>query len=157
MRSFLAALLSLCACGAPAAAPAAPAPSTCADSTPPPPSPKKEEPAPEPKTSIAPSPALKDALAAAEKAIAANDMATADQKIAAAESATGDDVHLQHMVARMKATRFVYAADFDRAGAALLAVIPSLAKHPELSDEFWAHNTMMMIREAQGDPASALG
>jgi hypothetical protein len=50
----------------------------------------------------------------------------------------------------------VYAGDFDRAAAALLAVIPSLAKHPELPDEFWAHNTMMMIREAQGDPAAAL-
>ena len=31
-----------------------------------------------------------------------------------------------------------------------------LAKHPELPDEFWSHNAMMMIREAQGDPAAAL-
>jgi hypothetical protein len=35
-------------------------------------------------------------------------------------------------------------------------VIPALAGHPELSDEFWAHNAMMMVREAQGDPAAAL-
>ena len=38
----------------------------------------------------------------------------------------------------------------------MVAIIPALAKHPELGDEFWAHNTMMMIREAQGDPAAAL-
>jgi hypothetical protein len=48
------------------------------------------------------------------------------------------------------------AGDFEKAAAALLAVVPDLARHPETSDEFWAHNTMMMIREAQGDPASAL-
>ena len=35
-------------------------------------------------------------------------------------------------------------------------MIPALAKHPDSPDEFWAHNAMMMIREAQGDPASAL-
>ena len=32
----------------------------------------------------------------------------------------------------------------------------ALAKHPDLQDEFWAHNTMMMIRAAHGDPAAAL-
>jgi hypothetical protein len=37
-----------------------------------------------------------------------------------------------------------------------VAVIPALARHPELPDEFWSHNAMMMIREAQGDPAAAL-
>ncbi|MCA9588886.1 MAG: hypothetical protein KC657_26400 [Myxococcales bacterium] len=34
--------------------------------------------------------------------------------------------------------------------------MPALAEHPELPDEFWAHNAMMMIRAAQGDPAAAL-
>ena len=56
----------------------------------------------------------------------------------------------------MRAARFAYAGDFDRAGAAFVDVMPLLAKHPERADEFWAHNTMMMIREAQGDPAAAL-
>jgi hypothetical protein len=56
----------------------------------------------------------------------------------------------------MRATRYVYAGDFDRAAAAFVAVLPALAKHPELQDEFWVHNTMMMIRAAQGDPAAAL-
>jgi tetratricopeptide (TPR) repeat protein len=59
-------------------------------------------------------------------------------------------------VARMRATRFVYAGDFEAAAAAYLAVMPELARHPELPDEFWSHNAMMMIREAQGDPAAAL-
>jgi hypothetical protein len=60
------------------------------------------------------------------------------------------------MVARIRATRFVYSGDLDRAGAALLAVLPALARHPELPDEFCAHNAMMMIREARGNPAAAL-
>jgi hypothetical protein len=54
------------------------------------------------------------------------------------------------------ATRFAAAGDFERAAGAFVAVIPELARHPERPDEFWAHNAMMMIREAQGDPAAAL-
>jgi hypothetical protein len=34
--------------------------------------------------------------------------------------------------------------------------MPTLVAHPELPDEFWAHNTLMMIRTAEGDPAAAL-
>jgi hypothetical protein len=90
------------------------------------------------------------------KAIAANDMTKADEQIALAAAVAGDDPHLAYLVARARATRFAYAGDFERAGAALVAVIPTLAKHPELPDEFWSHNAMMMIREAQGDPAAAL-
>jgi hypothetical protein len=100
--------------------------------------------------------ALGDALEAAGKAIAAGDGATADKQIAAAAASMGEDAHLQYLVARARATRFAYAGDFDRAASAFVEVIPSLAKHPELPDEFWAHNAMMMIREAQGDPAAAL-
>jgi hypothetical protein len=84
------------------------------------------------------------------------DVATADKQIAAAEAAVGDDAHLAYLVAYMSATRFVYAGDFERAAATFVAIIPTLAKHPELPDEFWSHNAMMMIREAQGDPAAAL-
>jgi hypothetical protein len=61
-----------------------------------------------------------------------------------------------YLAARVGAARFVHVGDFDHAAAALVAVIPALAKHPELPDEFWSHNAMMMIREAQGDPAAAL-
>lgn len=56
----------------------------------------------------------------------------------------------------MRAARFVQSGDFERAASSLTDVIPVLARHPELSDEFWSHNAMMMIREAQGDPAAAL-
>lgn len=101
-------------------------------------------------------PALSEALDAASRAIGAGDGATADKQIAAAAAAAGNDAHLGYLVARMRATRFAYAGDFDRAAAAYVAVIPTLTKHPELSDEFWSHNAMMMIREAQGDPAAAL-
>jgi hypothetical protein len=112
-------------------------------------------PAPAPATAEPP-PALREALAAAKAAIAAGNLTAADQPIAAALAAAGDDDHLAYLVARVRATRFVYAGDFERAAAAYLAVLPALAKHPELPDEFWSHNAMMMIREAQGDPAAAL-
>ena len=101
-------------------------------------------------------PALEQALAAAEQAVAKNDMAAADKALAAASTAAGGDPHLDFVVARAKATRFAQVGDFERAASAIVAVIPTLAKHPELQDEFWAHNAMMMIREAQGDPAAAL-
>lgn len=146
-----------------AAAQPAAAPTPCPSATPSPsaavapsaPVASKAVPAPQAKPS-APSAAFREALAAADKAIAAGDMAAADQKIATAEAAAGDDAHLAGLVARTRATRYVYAGDFDRAAAAFVAVMPALAKHPELPDEFWAHNTMMMIRAAQGDPAAAL-
>ncbi len=124
-----------------------PAPVTGATAAPGAPSP------PEPAT---PPPALVEALDAAETSIAAGDVATADKRIAAATAAAGDDAHLAYLVARVRAARFVYAGDFERAAATFVAVIPTLAKHPELPDEFWSHNAMMMIREAQGDPAAAL-
>ena len=103
-----------------------------------------------------PPPAFQEALDAAGKAIAAGDAARADRQIATAEAAAGDDAHLAYLVARIRATRFVYTGDLERAAGAFVAVISSLAKHPELPDEFWSHNAMMMIREAQGDPAAAL-
>jgi len=68
----------------------------------------------------------------------------------------GSDAHQSYLVARTRAARFVNAGDFEKAASAYVAVIPLLAKHPELPDEFWSHNAMMMIREAQGDPAAAL-
>lgn len=74
----------------------------------------------------------------------------------AAVGSGGDDVHAGYVAARMRATQFASVGDFERAATALLDVMPSLVKHPELADEFWAHNAMMMIREAQGDPAAAL-
>jgi hypothetical protein len=83
-------------------------------------------------------------------------MATADKELRVAAAAAGDDAHFAYLVARVRSARFVAVGDFDHAAAALLAVIPGLARHPELPDEFWSHNAMMMIREAQGDPASAL-
>jgi hypothetical protein len=103
-----------------------------------------------------PPPALQAALDAAAKAIGAGDMESADKQLAVAAAAAGDDAHLAYLVARMRAVRFAHAGDFERAAAALVAVMPALAAHPELPDEFWSHNAMMMIREAQGDPAAAL-
>jgi len=104
-----------------------------------------------------PPPALSVALDAATKAIATSDWATADKQLAAATTAAGgDDAHFSYLVARVRAVRWAMVNDFEKAAAAFGAVIPSLAKHPELKDEFWSHNAMMMIREAQGDPAAAL-
>lgn len=121
---------------------AVPVPSAPSPSALPPPSP--------------PPPAFQQAVDAARAAIAANDPATADRQIEAAAAAAGDSAHLAYLVAHLRATRFAYTGDFEHAAAAFVAVIPTLAKHPELPDEFWSHNAMMMIREAQGDPAAAL-
>jgi hypothetical protein len=110
-----------------------------------------------PSSSAEPSPfppAFEQALDAAAKAITSND--AIDGRIAAATSAAGEDPHLRFAVAHLQAARFAAAGDFDRAAAGFVALMPTLAKHPELSDEFSAHNAMMMIREAQGDPAAAL-
>ena len=93
---------------------------------------------------------------AAEKAILAHDYAAADRAIDDATKAAADDPHLRFRAAYYRAARFAYAGDFDRAGAAFVDVMPLLAKHPERPEEFRAHNAMMMIREAQGDPAAAL-
>jgi len=68
----------------------------------------------------------------------------------------GDDAHHAFLAAHERAERSAYAGDFEEAAAAFVDVMPLLARHPELSDEFWSHNAMMMIREAQGDPAAAL-
>ena len=100
--------------------------------------------------------AFKDAATAALKAIGTGDYAGADRQIDAAAAVAGDDAHLRYRVAYLRATRSAFAASFDAAAAAFIAVIPELAKHPESDDEFWAHNAMMMIRETQGDPAAAL-
>jgi hypothetical protein len=108
------------------------------------------------RSSAATPPALQEALDAAGRAIAAGDMANADKHISVAAAVAGDDAHLTYLVARMRAARFVYAGDFERAATAYVATIPMLATHAELPDEFWSHNAMMMIREAQGDPAAAL-
>jgi hypothetical protein len=129
--------------------PVAASPAPVASATAPPLAPLPSEPARLP-------PALQDALDAARNAVAAGDAVMADKHIAAAAAAAGDDAHFVYLVARARALRFVYAGDFESAAAAFLAVIPTLARHPELPDEFWSHNTMMMIREAQGDPAAAL-
>ena len=109
-----------------------------------------------PETTQAPPPGFQEALDGASRAIATSDFVSADKHIEAAGAIAGDDAHLAYLVARLRTTRFVYTGDFEHAAAALVALIPVLARHPELADEFWSHNTMMMIREAQGDPAAAL-
>ena len=86
----------------------------------------------------------------------ARDFPAADRHLAEASTLAGNDAHLGYVVARMRAVRFVQVADFEHAAAAFGSVIPTRATHPELADEFWSHNAMMMIREAQGDPAAAL-
>jgi hypothetical protein len=107
-------------------------------------------------TSVSPVADFKAALDVVYGAIASGDMTGADKQLTVVEQAVGNDPHRAHLVARARATRFVAVSNFEGAAAAFVAVLPTLARHPELADEFWAHNTMMMIREAQGDPAAAL-
>jgi hypothetical protein len=136
---------------APVCAPASPSASASASA---PPAASAAPPAPP-----APPAAFETAIQAASKAIAAGDYATADHQLAAAAGAARGapgEAHLSFHVAHLRAARFAATHDFERAAAALVAVVPELARHPESSDEFWAHNALMMLREAQGDPAAAL-
>lgn len=66
-----------------------------------------------------------------------------------------DDPHKLHLDARNKAAKAAESGDLEAAANAFVSIMPALAKHPELQDEFWAHNAMMMIRAGQGDPAAA--
>jgi hypothetical protein len=146
----------------------APVPPATVIATPgPPASVPSPAPTPAPATAPAPTPApaaaaaasppgFDRALGAASQAIDARDYAGADRQLDAAAAAAGTDAHWIYVVARYRATRYAYAGDFERAAAAVLSVMPALVQHPESPDEFWAHNGMMMIREAQGDPAAAL-
>jgi hypothetical protein len=128
------------------AVPEAAAPRGAPSSPPPPPAVASSE----------PPAAFKQAISAAATAMGNGDSSGADHQLDAATKAAGDDLHLRYLVARSRATRFAYSSDFEAAAAALVSIIPELAKHPESPDEFWAHNGMMMIRESQGDPAAAL-
>jgi hypothetical protein len=100
--------------------------------------------------------AFLEAMRAADAAIAASEYTRADTSLDAAAAAVGADAHLLFIVALYRATRFAYSVDYKRASNALAAVIPEAAKHPELPDEFSAHNQMMILLEAQGDPSAAL-
>jgi hypothetical protein len=131
--------------------PAVASPAPVASTAPAPPAPAAEPAGPPPLP-----PAFEQALGTADGAIAAGDFAAADKAIEAAAASAGNDAHRAFLLAHLRATRFVYEGDFEHAAAAFVAVIPELARHPELPDEFWSHNAMMMIREAQGDPAAAL-
>ena len=130
----------------PASVTAPPAPVTSAAT---PAAPPPAEPGPPP-------PAFQQALDAAARAMATGDTGAADRQLAAAAAVAGADAHLAYLVARARAVRFASTGDFESAAAAFVAVMPALARHPELPDEFWSHNAMMMMREAQGDPAAAL-
>ena len=60
------------------------------------------------------------------------------------------------MEARAKSARAAASGELEESARAFVSVMPLLARHPELPDEFWSHNAMMMIRVAQGNPAAAL-
>ena len=139
----------------PAASAAPPAPAAVAASAPSPPISSSSAAPPTP-AAPAPPAAFGRALEAAKTAIETGDYAGADRQLDAATAVAGGDAHLHFVVARYRVARFAYSGDFEGAAAALVSVIPELAKHPESPDEFWAHNAMMMVRESQGDPAAAL-
>jgi hypothetical protein len=127
--------------------PSIPATPTATASTAEPPPPAATPPAPIP---------FQEAIAGVTRALADGDYPGADRHLDAAASSAGDDPHLRYVLAQYRATRFAYVGDFEAGAMALGGIIAELAKHPESSDEFWAHNGMMMLREAAGDPAVAL-
>ena len=100
------------------------------------------------------SPLLLALLLACAQPRPAPSLAKAD--VPAPANAPSGDPHAAYVEARARAASAAVAGDLEEAARAYVGVMPHLARHPELSDEFWSHNAMMMIRVAQGDPAAAL-
>ena len=83
-------------------------------------------------------------------------LAKADVPVPSSSAPASGDPHAAYVDARGRAARSAVAGDLEEAARAYVGVMPLLARHTELPDEFWSHNAMMMIRVAQGDPAAAL-
>lgn len=94
-------------------------------------------------------------LKAAQEHIGAGKLADAQAKIDEARKLAGDDREARDGVAYLQATLFAYRGDWDRAADALLTNLPETDDGTDAS-VFWTHNTVMMLREAQGDVAAAI-
>lgn len=95
-------------------------------------------------------------LEKADERIRARDHAGAGAELDAAARLAGDDLELRYGVAMQRATLAAYRGDYERAARELVALVPELRPLTHVPAEFWLHNTIMMIREAQGDVAAAL-
>ena len=73
----------------------------------------------------APPPAFQETLDGARKAIAPATSSTADKPLEAAAAMAGETSTSRILVAHVRATRYAYAGDLERAAAALVAVIPA--------------------------------
>lgn len=117
------------------------------------PAPAPAAPAPPPsKAAIAARKLLHDAYAK----LATGDLAGAAAIAARAREAAGDDADTRFDVAYTQATIAVYRNDLDAAAQALLGYLADTKESPASPAAFRVHNTMMMVREAQGDVAAAL-
>jgi hypothetical protein len=61
-----------------------------------------------------------------------------------------------YRVAYLSAAARAQSRDWEGAASALLSCLPAVEARPEDPQAFWVHNAAMMLREAQGDLASAL-
>lgn len=92
----------------------------------------------------------------ADERIRARDHAGASAEIDAAARLAGDDFQLRYAVAHQRATLAAYRGDHETAAIQLLELLPEAQQRPTEPSAFWLHNTLMMIRQAQGDVPSAL-
>lgn len=71
-------------------------------------------------------------------------------------AAAADPAKARYKARYEEATAHALANDFEAAAQSLLQGVAEVGARPDLAIEFWAHNTLMMLREAQGDVTGAL-
>ena len=98
---------------------------------------------------------LEQKLAVVEAKLLAGDLTAAARELDAAKDLVGAGVEERYGAAYMHATLLAYRGDWEGAAQTLLAFLPEL-DGMDNPGSFWLHNTVMMLREAQGDVASAL-
>lgn len=93
---------------------------------------------------------------AAKAHIAARDTAAAERDLTRARAAAGSDPDQLFEVAAAEATLASYSGDPERAAQALVTYLARTGERPRSVVEFWIHNMLMMLREAQGDIPAAI-
>jgi hypothetical protein len=101
-------------------------------------------------------PALLAELEKTQEQIGAGRFAEAGEGLKRARGIAADDPLGNSAVSYFEATLSAYRGDFEGAAQILLAALPEVEKRPDEDGELMIHNTVMMLREAQGDIAAAL-
>jgi ATP/maltotriose-dependent transcriptional regulator MalT len=102
------------------------------------------------------SPELEAKLDEVRTRLSSGDPEGAEEQLRGADELAGDDFAAKLQVAWTRSTLLAYRDDYEGAAGLLRRLLPEARQRPDDPAEFWIHNTLMMIREAQGDIPAAL-